>query len=98
MKYNLSLLLFLAVMVFAVEVCGMDYKKTKSVLQYKIISSGNSKNPVAKENNYLKFNVVTKINDSVIYSSYGKMPGYSKVVSAKEAEYSPVEIFGMLRK
>src|SRR5690349_8716448 len=26
------------------------------------------------------------------------MPGYSKVVTAKEAEYSPVEIFGMLRK
>lgn len=99
MKYNLSLLLFLAVMVFAVAGCGnLDYKKTKSGLQYKIISSGNSKNPVAKENEYLKFNVVTKINDSVIYSSYGKMPGYSKVVSTKEADYSPVEIFGMLRK
>ena len=99
MKYNLSLLSFLTVMIFTIAGCGsLDYKKTKSGLLYKIISSGNSKNPIAKENNYLKFNVVTKLNDSVIYSSYGKMPGYSKVVAAKEADYSPVEIFGMLKK
>lgn len=99
MKYNLSLLSFLSVMIFTIAGCGnLDYKKTKSGLLYKIISSGNSKNPVAKENNYLKFNVVTKLNDSVIYSSYGKMPGYSKVIAAKDADYSPVEIFGMLKK
>ena len=99
MKYNLSLLSFLTVMIFTIAGCGsLDYKKTKSGLLYKIISSGNSKNPIAKENNYLKFNVVTKLNDSVIYSSYGKMPGYSKVGPAKEADYSPVEIFGMLKK
>jgi FKBP-type peptidyl-prolyl cis-trans isomerase len=99
MKYNLSLLSFLTVMIFTIAGCGsLDYKKTKSGLLYKIISSGNSKNPVAKENNYLKFNVVTKLNDSVIYSSYGKTPGYSKVTAAKEADYSPVEIFGMLKK
>ena len=99
MKYNLSLLSFLTVMIFTIAGCGnLDYKKTKSGLLYKIISSGNSKNPIAKENNYLKFNVVTKLNDSVIYSSYGKMPGYSKVTAAKDADYSPVEIFGMLKK
>ena len=99
MKYNFSLLTFLTVMILTIVGCGnLDYKKTKSGLLYKIISSGNSNNPVAKENNYLKFNVVTKLNDSVIYSSYGKMPGYSKVIAAKEADYSPVEIFGMLKK
>jgi len=99
MKYNLFLLSFLTVLSFTIAGCGnLDYKKTKSGLLYKIISSGNSKNPLAKENNYLKFNVVTKLNDSVIYSSYGKTPGYSKVIAAKEADYSPVEIFGMLRK
>jgi len=99
MKQKLSLLSFLAVMTFVIAGCGnLDYKRTKSGLLYKIISSGNSRNPVAKENNYLKFNVITKLNDSVVYSSYGKAPGYSKVISAKEADYSPVEIFGMLRK
>jgi FKBP-type peptidyl-prolyl cis-trans isomerase len=99
MKHNLSLLTFLAAMIVITTGCGgLDYKKTKSGLLYKIISSGNSKSPVAKENDYLKFNVMTKLNDSVVYSSYGKMPGYSKVVAAKEAEYSPVEIFHMLKK
>src|SRR4030095_9144617 len=99
MKHKLSLLSFLAVITLMIAGCGnLDYKRTKSGLLYKIISSGNSRNPVAKENNYLKFNVVTKLNDSVIFSSYGKMPGYSKVVPAKEANYSPVEIFGLLKK
>jgi len=99
MKYNLSLLTFLVVMIFTIAGCSsLDYKKTKSGLLYKIISSGNSKSPVAKENNYLKFNVVEKLNDSVVYSSYGKLPGYSKVITPKGTEYSPVEIFGMLRK
>lgn len=99
MKYNLSLITFLATMSFAFSGCGqLDYKKTKSGLLYKIISSANSKGPVAKENDYLKFNVTTKLNDSVIYSTYGKMPGYSKVAAVKGAEYSPAEIFGMLKK
>ena len=98
MKYNLSLLAFLAAVVLIAGCGGLDYKRTKSGLLYKIISSGNSNNPVAKENSYLKFNVVTKLNDSVVYSTYGKMPGYSKVGGAKGADYSPVEIFGMLRK
>jgi len=98
MKYNLSLLAFLAAMILITGCGGLDYKKTKSGLLYKIISSGNSKNPLVKENDYLKFSVVSKLNDSVVYSSYGKMPAYSKVVSTKEADYSPNEIFGMLRK
>ena len=100
MNYKLSRLTFLVVMMVTIAGCGgLDYKKTKSGLLYKIISSGNSNNPVAKENNYLKFNVVTKLNDSVVYSSYGKMPGYSKVGGVKQAaDYSPVEIFGMLKK
>ena len=99
MKHNLSLVTFLAVVISAIAGCSsLDYKKTKSGLLYKIISSGNSRNPIAKENNYLKFNVVEKLNDSVVYSSYGKMPGYSKVAAAKGTEYSPIEIFGMLKK
>jgi FKBP-type peptidyl-prolyl cis-trans isomerase len=98
MKYNNYLLSVLAVVIFVATGCGnLDYKKTKSGLMYKIISSGNGNNPVAKPNSYLKFNVVTKLNDSVLYSSYGKMPGYAKV-SPDASDYSPNEIFGMLRK
>jgi FKBP-type peptidyl-prolyl cis-trans isomerase FkpA len=99
MKYNNYFVILLAAVIVIAGCGSLDYKKTKSGLLYKIISSGNSNNPVAKENNYIKFNVVTKLNDSVLFSSYGKLPGYSKVAPASQAaSYSPQEIFGMLKK
>lgn len=98
MKYKNFQLLLLAVVVLLAGCGNMDYKKTKSGLLYKIISSGSSNGAVAKENGYLKFNVVTKLNDSIMYSSYGKLPGYSKVLPAGKADYSPSEIFGLLKK
>jgi FKBP-type peptidyl-prolyl cis-trans isomerase FkpA len=97
MKNNNYWVSILAAIVIA-SCNNVDYKKTKSGLLYKIISSGNQNNPVAKENQYLKFNVVTKLNDSVMYSSYGKMPAYSKVPPASQTDYSSTEIFSMLRK
>lgn len=97
MKYNNYFMLLAAVIVAAG--CGnLDYKKTKTGLLYKIISSGNSKEPLAKENNYIKFNITYKLNDSVLFSSYGKMPGYRKVIPASQATYSPDEILSSLRK
>jgi len=97
MKHNTYLVSIAAAVIIAG--CGkLDYKKTKSGLLYKIITSGNNKSEATKENDYLKFNVISKLNDSVLYSSYGKMPAYSKVPPAGQADYSPVEIFGMLKK
>jgi FKBP-type peptidyl-prolyl cis-trans isomerase FkpA len=98
MKYNTYLLSILAAVIIVAGCNSIDYKKTKSGLLYKIISSGNRKDSIAKENDYLKFNVVSKLNDSVLYSTYDKMPGYAKVPPPAQADYSPVEIFGMLRK
>jgi FKBP-type peptidyl-prolyl cis-trans isomerase FkpA len=98
MKYYIYLLSALSAVVTIAGCNSLDYKRTKSGLLYKIVSSGNSKDSVAKENQYLKFNFVTKLNDSVLQSSYGKMPGYSAVPPAGQANYSPDEIFGMLRK
>jgi FKBP-type peptidyl-prolyl cis-trans isomerase len=101
MKHNTYLVTIAAVAV-VIGSCGkLDYKKTKSGLLYKIISSGNSSNPVVKDNEYLKFNYVSKLNDSVLFTTYGKMPGYSKVSTAGQpgqTDYSPVEIFGKLKK
>jgi FKBP-type peptidyl-prolyl cis-trans isomerase len=98
MKHNNYLLTILSAACIITGCNSLDYKKTKSGLLYKIISSGNRKDSVAKENEYLKFNYMSKLNDSVLQSSYGKMPGYSAVPPAGQAEYNPVEIFGMLRK
>jgi len=98
MKYNNYLLSTLGAVVIIAGCNGLDYKKTKSGLLYKIISSGNSKDSVAKENEFLKFNYTTKLNDSVLQTSYGKLPGYSAVPPSGQGDYNPVEIFGMLRK
>src|SRR4051812_25126765 len=82
--------------------CGsnMGYKKTKSGILYKIISSGN--NPLVKEGNVIKFNYMVKlgVKDTVLNSSYGKMPGYQPIAApnpmAPGGDYSPTEIFPML--
>jgi FKBP-type peptidyl-prolyl cis-trans isomerase len=71
------------------------YKKTSSGLRYKIISSG--KAPMVKRGDILKINYTEKIGDSLLSSSYGKMPAYAKVDSV-EGQYSPVEIFRFLHK
>ena len=99
MKHNIYLLLILTAIVIVAGCNRLDYKKTKTGLLYKVISSGNTKDSVAKEGDYLKFNYISKLNDSVLYNSYGKMPGYFKVSpQAQGGEYNPVEIFGMLKK
>jgi FKBP-type peptidyl-prolyl cis-trans isomerase len=98
MKHINYLLTVLSAVCIVAGCNNLDYKKTKSGLLYKIISSGNRKDSVAKENEYLKFNYMSKLNDSVIQSSYGKMPGYSAVPPSGQGDYNPVEIFGMLRK
>ena len=54
-------------------------KKQKAVCFIKY--SFNSKDSLAKPGNWLKVHFVNKINDSVLDTSYGKMPGYAQVVT-----------------
>jgi len=78
----------------------MGYKKTKSGILYKII--GNGKDPLVKEGNVIKFNYLVKLGskDTILNSSYGKMPGYQPITApnpmAPGGDYSPTEIFPML--
>jgi FKBP-type peptidyl-prolyl cis-trans isomerase len=64
---------------------------------YKIISS-NSKDSVVKEGEYLKLHFTQKVNDSVLQTSFGKMPAYVKVATNPNNIYNPAEIFNLLRK
>lgn len=75
---------------------GASYKKTSSGLMYKVIGSGSGN--TVKPGQILKLNYIQKINDSVLTSSYDKMPAYAKVDSAAEGQYNPAEIFHLLRK
>lgn len=95
MKKLSSYLLVTMVVFGAVSCTSQEYKKTKSGLLYKIVSDG--KGSPAKKGQFLKANVVQKLRDSILYSSYGSMPVYIPVDSARPT-YSPTEIFPLLRK
>lgn len=71
------------------------FKKTKSGLQYKIISDGKGR-PV-KVGEFLKVHFTQYVNDSMLETSLGKMPTYTRVDSVGQV-YNPAEIFAMVRK
>jgi len=82
-------------LLLAASCTNSEFKKTKSGLLYKIYSDG--KGPVAKKGEWLKANIMEKIRDSVLYSSYGNMPGYLQVDTPRPS-YNPAEVFSLLRK
>ena len=96
MKAKITLIVS-AVLAIVILSCSADYQKTKSGLVYKIFSGG-SKDSTAKYNNVIKFNVLYKINDSVLYDSHGKMPQFFGVSAQDSGSYSPFELFTLLRK
>jgi FKBP-type peptidyl-prolyl cis-trans isomerase FkpA len=101
MKKQTGYFLVLLAAAIAFHSCknSSDYKKTQSGLLYKIFSD--SKDSALKEGSILKINYTIKIGstDSVLNTTYGKMPQYAKVETAIPPNaYSPIEVFGMLHK
>lgn len=97
MKTVYQSLLAIMVCALAVSCNSVSYKKTKSGLMYKIYP-GSNKDSALREGDWLKFNFVTRYNDSVVQSSYGEMPAYVRYTAGQQAPYNPAEIFGMLKK
>lgn len=85
-----------AIMVVAVSCNKVSYKKTKSGLMYKMYPSG-SKDSVLKAGNVVKFQVKATLNDSVLYTSYGKMPAYWPVNPTPVADYSIIELLPLMK-
>jgi FKBP-type peptidyl-prolyl cis-trans isomerase len=98
MKYKSWLLSVLAISILLAGCSQLDYKKTKSGLLYKIISTKDSKGPKAKPGDILKLYVTQKLNDSVLQTNFGQFPAYPKVQALKGDEYTPSEVFVMLHK
>ena len=69
----------LAVAVMAWGCSGVGYKKTKTGMEYKIISD--SKGRQLKTGDFVKFEYRITYNDSTIATSYGFVPGYDMVDS-----------------
>lgn len=75
---------------------NVSYQKAKSGMLYKIISS--NKDSTVKEGQWLKLHFTQKLNDSVLQTSFGKMPVYAPVANNPNNLYNPGEIFHLLRK
>jgi FKBP-type peptidyl-prolyl cis-trans isomerase FkpA len=93
---KISSLILAAASLMMLGACnGSGYKKTTSGIMYRIVSEG--KGPAVKTGDFIKLHYTRKVNDSLIETTYGKMPAYAKVDSG-EAQYSPVEVFRLLHK
>lgn len=93
-----SILIAGLALLFAAGSCsrGGGFKKTKSGLLYKIIST-DEKNPVAKKGEFLKVDYTNKVRDSVMSTSIGALPTYAPVDSVGPV-YNALEVFPKLRK
>jgi len=87
------------IILFLIAGCGtLDYKKTKTGLLYKIITTKDSKGSVAKNGNVLKLFFLQKLNDSILQSNYGKMPLYQPVAANSIGDdYDPTVVLPLLR-
>jgi FKBP-type peptidyl-prolyl cis-trans isomerase len=95
MKTISTYLLISLALLGTVACTNSEYKKTKSGLMYKIIADG--KGSFAKKGEFIKFNLVQKLRDSLLATTYGTFPYYLPVDSPRPI-YSPTEIFTLLRK
>jgi FKBP-type peptidyl-prolyl cis-trans isomerase len=77
--------------------CDAQYKKTKSGFAYKIIK-GSGKDSVIKANDVVKFDVIWKFKDSVLFDSHGKMPQYAVASDRLKDSYSYLEILPQMKK
>ena len=93
MKTISTYLLISLALLGAVACTNSEFKKTKSGLMYKIFADG--KGQLAKKGDIIKFNLVQKVRDSVLATTYGGFPYYLPVDSPRPI-YSPTEIFTML--
>lgn len=85
------------IMALVLVSCDMQYKKTKSGFAYKIIK-GSSKDSLIKTNDVVKFDVLWKFKDSVLFDSHGKMAQYAVASERLKDSYSYLEILPQMRK
>jgi len=96
MKRINYLFVMLATLSFATACKNVDYKKAKSGLLYKIFPS-DSKDSIAKPGDWVKLHFTMKRNDSVLQTTYGKMPIYAQATSQPEVAYNPTELLVMVK-
>jgi FKBP-type peptidyl-prolyl cis-trans isomerase FkpA len=96
MKRINYLLLIIAALSLTVACNQVSYKKTKTGLLYKIFS-GKGKDSLIKTGQIAKFHYTLKLNDSLLFTSYGKLPGYQRVDTSQKS-YNLLEILSLMKK
>ncbi|MER3499321.1 MAG: hypothetical protein C4308_12170 [Chitinophagaceae bacterium] len=94
MKHSKILFALMAGCFIIVACKDVDFKKTKGGMPYKLYPGKGTKK--AAKGSFLKAAYTQKVNDSVLYKSYGKVPVYIAVTDATDP-YSPTELFGELK-
>ncbi|HSU26993.1 MAG TPA: FKBP-type peptidyl-prolyl cis-trans isomerase [Chitinophagaceae bacterium] len=75
----------------------ISYKKTRSGLVYRLFPGG-SKDSLIRFGQVIQFNVITRLNDSTLYDSHGKMPGFLKLIPTATPSYNLIEVIPLMRK
>jgi FKBP-type peptidyl-prolyl cis-trans isomerase len=96
-RFNYYLLVAIAAFAFISSCKNINYKKTRSGLIYKIFPAGGN-GQLMKNGNVVKYNVIYKINDSVLYTSYGKAPSFDNVRDSDPTAYNITELFTRMKK
>lgn len=96
MKRANYLIVVFAVLSFATACNNVNYKKAKSGLLYKIFPS-DSKDSIAKPGNWVKLHFTMKLNDSVLQTTYGKMPIYAQATDRPDVAYNPTELLTLVK-
>ncbi|MDI9358051.1 MAG: FKBP-type peptidyl-prolyl cis-trans isomerase [Phycisphaerales bacterium] len=90
-------LMVLLVSTFLITSCNFGYKTTASGVSYKITKHG-STDVTLKNGNLVKFNVKFYVQgkDSILNSTYGKIPAYIQVDTAQSKYYTFVSVLPYL--
>ena len=94
-KMKTTIAALFAISLFA---CNINYEKTPSGLAYKIFRGKDTVKARAGE--FAKYNVeyILSDRDSVLQSTYGKIPIYSAVDTGKQAAYSYMEVLTLMNQ
>jgi FKBP-type peptidyl-prolyl cis-trans isomerase FkpA len=96
MKKSVSVLMALVALLFAVGCNKVNYRKTESGLTYQLFP-GNSKDSTIRDGNIIKMNIITKLNDSVMYNSFDEVPAFWQYYASQLTPYNLMEILPLMR-
>ena len=97
MKKSVSVLMVLVILVFAIGCDKVNYRKTSSGLTYQLFP-GDGKDSTIRDGNVIKMNIIAKLNDSVMYSSYDEVPAFWQYFNSQMTPYNFMEILPLMKK